>query len=355
MTTFFDALTGRRLQEPPADAWRLDDGKARSYVVGPAFFDPQVNGYAGVDFQHPDLTLEQFEGAIREMQRDGCAHFLPTLITAAPEQIEDQFRRLADFMQRSELVRGAIPGFHLEGPFISAEPGYIGAHPSEHACAPDAKLFERWQKASGGKIKILTLAPEWPGSAAAIRKIVAGGVLVAIGHSNASYADLMAAVEAGARMVTHLSNGAPAQMHRHDNIIQRVLGIPELMISLIPDGWHVPAPVMGNIVRAAGPARVILTTDAAAPAAAPLFVPYKLGRLTVVVTEDRVVRMEGSENLAGSALTPSEGFYNAVRFGAMSVDMAWNAWTRIRRIVAPGIATPQLMLPFPAAPLYDRD
>jgi len=341
---YYDALTGRALPGAPADCWRVDEGQARAYLVGPAFFDPQINGFAGVDFQQPELTREQLEYAAMELRRAGCAHFLPTVITAGADFLEAHFRRLAELVAASPLLREAIPGFHLEGPFISPEPGYRGAHPVQHVRPADFELFQRWQRAAGGLIRLVTIAPECGNAIPFIRQAAAAGVFVCLGHTNASSAELTAAVAAGARLFVHLGNAAPQQMNRYDNIIQRVLATPELLVSLIPDGLHVPAPALGNVVRLLGAGRVVMTTDAASPAGAP---PgrYRFGHLELEVGSDRVVRLPGADQYAGSALTPLAGFYNCLRFGGLSADGAWHAWTRLRGLLFPDLRPPALMLP----------
>lgn len=342
---YIDALSGRPLSGPPPGAGRVDDGTAPAYLVGPAFFDPQVNGYAGVDFQSPDLARDALEHAASELRRAGCAHFLITLITAEARALEAQFARLVGLIAGSPLLRESVLGFHLEGPFISAEPGYRGAHPQPHVRAAESGLFERWQRAAGGLIRIVTVAPECDGASEFVRRASASGVWVSLGHTNAGTEQLRAAVTAGARMFTHLGNATPPQMHRYDNIIHRVLAVPDLLVSLIPDGLHVPPPALGNVLRLLGPERTVMTTDAASPAGAPAG-RYRFGALELEVGEDGVVRLPGSENYAGSALTPLAGFYNCVRLGGLSVGAAWLAWTRLRTLLFPELVAPSLLVPF---------
>lgn len=342
---YFDAFSFQPLEGAPAEAIAADGGGAPCYLVGPALFDPQVNGFGGVDFQNPDITLEALEHAANELRRAGCPQMLATLVTAAPDALTEQFRRIADCIERSERLREAILGFHLEGPFISPDPPYAGAHPAALTRDPDWKLFTRWQKASGGRIRLVTLAPERAGAAEFTRQAARSGVTVSLGHTNASAAQLWAAVEAGARLFTHLGNGCPGELPRHDNIIQRALAIPDLLASVIPDGIHVPPPSLANLLRALGPGRFVFTTDAMSAAGAP---PgrYNFGPLETVVGADRIVRNPGANSLAGSALRPIDGLYNAIRFGGLGADAAWRGWTRLRAQLCPGVAAPQLMIPF---------
>lgn len=193
---------------------------------------------------------------------------------------------------------------------------------------------------------MLTLAPEWSGSVPFIERVAGEGVTVALGHTDASFDELAASVQAGARLMTHLGNGCPGQLPRHDNIIQRVLALPTLMATLIPDGLHVPPPVLGNLVRTLGPARLAMTTDCMSAAGAP---PgrYSLGKLELEVGEDRVVLLPGgSGHFAGSSLRMVDGFYNAIRFGGLDAVGAWRAWTCLRDQMFPGLEAPPLMVPW---------
>jgi N-acetylglucosamine-6-phosphate deacetylase len=196
---------------------------------------------------------------------------------------------------------------------------------------------------------MVTLAPEWPNSADFIRRATASGVCVCLGHTNASHDVLLTASDAGAKMVTHLGNGCPLQMHRHDNIIQRVLAVADLAVSLIPDGIHLPPFVLSNLTRSLGPDRLIFTTDAVGPAGAPSG-RYRVGHEEVVVGNDRIVMHSDGKHFIGSALTMYEGFRNAVTFGGLDVPAAWRAWTWLRNVILPDIKPPLLILPMKAAP-----
>lgn len=345
---YYDALRYQRLDAPPPGALRVGDGAAGTCLVGPAFFDPQVNGYGGVDFQDDNVTAEALEHAVAALRRDGCAHILATLITDAPDAIRDRLRRLGSLLEQNARLREAILGFHLEGPFISSDPAYAGAHPAGMTRDPEWALLARWQRASGGRIRMLTLAPERAGAVEFIRRAARGGLWVGLGHTDATSEQIRAAAGAGARIFTHLGNGCPTLLARHDNIIMRALAAHEMLVSVIPDGIHVPPPALGEWLRLIGPGRLILTTDAAAPAGAP---PgrYRLGALDVTAVPGQGIRNPLGNGLAGSNLRPIEGFYNATRFGGLGADAAWEAWTRLRRQMFPEIAPPALVVPFAGA------
>jgi len=347
---FYNILTSEATDGPDDLVLKVDDGSAPCYLVGPAFFDHQVNGFAGVDFTDPDLTREQLEYAVEQIRQSGCSHFLLTLVTAAVDFLEEQFKRLASFFDQSDLIQESILGFHLEGPFISPKSGYRGAHPEEHVCPPNWPLFHRWQVASGNRICMLTLAPEWEGSNDFIQKAAGSGVFVCLGHTDASYENLIAASKAGARMVTHLGNGCPIEMPRHDNIIQRTLAVNELLVSLIPDGIHLPPFVLSNMSRIVKPDRLVLSTDAVSAAGAPSG-KYRIGKQEVYVGEDRVVMHADGKHFAGSSLTMIEGFYNGIRFGALTPKDSWYSWIRMRNMLFPEIKAPLSMVPFCLSPV----
>ena len=341
----FDLYNGTRETGPlPDGCLTVDDGGAGAYVIGPALFDPQINGFAGVDFQRNELSRDELEHAAKALRRSGVSHFLPTLITAGPEELEVRFARLAAAVASSSLLGEMVPGFHLEGPFLSSEPGYIGAHPVEHARDPDWAMFERWQRAASGMIRLVTIAPERPGSEAFIRRAVASGVHVACGHTDADVVELVAACDAGMRFATHLGNGCPSELHRHDNIVARVLGEPRLLASVIPDTIHVPVPALGNLVTALGPGRLAFTTDAMSAAGAPSG-RYLLQGTEYEVGSDGVVRLPGTSNFAGSSLRPIDGLLNVSRVGGLSLDRAWRGWLLMRELIAPSVEVPPLAVP----------
>lgn len=280
------------------------------------FFDHQVNGFAGVDFQQPELGADALDRALSAL-RARETRILLTLITAPIEQLERQFARIESLLRDSAFA-DVVAGYHLEGPYLSPLPGFHGAHPAELMKVPDLREFDRLQAAAGGRLRLVTLAPEWTGSAAFIRELTSRGVCTSIGHSDADNVAIDAAIDAGLRLCTHLGNGVPGQLPRHDNIMQRLLARDELVAAFIPDGIHLPPSVLKNFVRAKPRDRVIFTTDCMAAAGAG---PgrYSIGRLSMEVGEDGVVREPGKSNFAGSSLTMDKASANVQRF------LGWSA------------------------------
>lgn len=310
--------------------------------LAPALFDLQINGYAGVDFQDPALPPAALRKAIAALRAGGTHRILLTFITDELDALARQFAQLEKHRAADPLLAETICGYHLEGPWLSPREGFRGAHPSECMRAPDLAAFARLQDAAGGQIRLVTLAPEWPGSAEFIAALAAQKIVVSLGHTDASEAQIDDAIRAGATLCTHLGNGAPAVLPRHDNIIQRLLARDELTACLIPDGAHLPPCALRNFFRAKPPGKVLLTTDAMAAAGAP---PgrYRLGRLEVEA-RDGFVRMPGSANLAGSCLAPAEGIANAARWLGISTDEARAMFsTRVAKIF--GITLPLVEFP----------
>jgi len=277
------------------------------------FFDLQVNGFAGVDFQAAELSRAQLEFAVAGLQAHGTSRILLTLITDSVDRLEAKLRHIEALRAKSPKVASTVVGYHLEGPYLCAEPGYRGAHNPVWMKAPDRAEFDRFWTASGGRLRLVTLAPELAGSTEFIRYAVGHGVRVAIGHSNADEASIDAAQEAGLTLCTHLGNGVPGQLPRHDNVVQRLLARDELYACFIPDGIHLPPGVLKNFVRAKPSDKVLFTTDAMSAAGAP---PgrYPLGEMVVEVGADRIVRQPGSSNFAGSALTMDDACGRVSRY-----------------------------------------
>lgn len=230
--------------------------------VAPALFDLQINGCLGISFNSPTLTVEQVRTVVDECRRHGIGGLLPTLVTNSGEALAHGFTTLRRACEADPVVAAAVPGFHLEGPYLAPEDGPRGAHPKEHVHDPDLDEFRRWQDAAGGRIRLVTLAPERPGALQFIEQVSRSGVVVAIGHTAGTPAQIRDAIAAGARLSTHLGNGSHAMLPRHDNYVWEQLAADALWASLIPDGHHLPASLIKVIVRVKTPARTVITCDA---------------------------------------------------------------------------------------------
>lgn len=238
--------------------------------VAPAFCDVQINGCDGFSFNSARLTREQIRHVVAVCRRHGIAQLCPTLVTGSFDALMHGFRTLREACDEDPELAQAIVGIHLEGPYISPEDGPRGAHPRQHVRPPSWDEFHRFQdEAAHGMIRMVTLAPETAGALPFIEKLVNAGVVVALGHTAASGACIRDAIQAGARMSTHLGNGSHAILPRHDNYLWEQLAADALWASIIADGHHLPATVMRCIVRVKTPARLILTCDAGTLAGLP--------------------------------------------------------------------------------------
>jgi N-acetylglucosamine-6-phosphate deacetylase len=237
------------------------------------------------------------------LQRDGVAGILATVITDTIDAMAGRLARLVELRSKDKRAERIIGGLHIEGPFINAEYGFVGAHPQDAVRPAERDVMQRLLDAAGGLARIVTLAPENDPGFAVTKMLADQGIVVSAGHSNASLDELRGAIDAGLSMFTHLGNGCPASMPRHDNIIQRVLSLSDqLWISFIADGVHVPPFVLGNYLKCTRPDRTIIVSDAIAAAG---LGPgrYTLGRRDVQVGDDLAVRSEDGTHLIGSAVT----------------------------------------------------
>jgi len=279
--------------------------------LAPGWIDLQVNGFAGVDYNDPHSPHDEIARSIQVLFSTGVTRFYPTVITGPPEGMEGALRNLSQ--AKDALPEGeAMDGFHVEGPHISSQDGPRGAHPLRWVRPPDLEEFQRWQDATSGRVRIVTLSPEWPQAPAYIEKVVAQGVVASIGHTQASSAQLADAVSAGATLSTHLGNGAHSVLRRHPNYIWDQLAEDRLMADFIVDGIHLDASYLKVAIRAKGIERSVLVTDAVTPAGA---APgrYRVGELEVDMTPDQRVVLAGQDRLAGSGLRMDRGIENLMR------------------------------------------
>ncbi|HKJ69096.1 MAG TPA: N-acetylglucosamine-6-phosphate deacetylase, partial [bacterium] len=239
---------------------RMESDTYSDQYIAPGLIDNQINGYLGVDFTGPGLTVDKVREVTRALWKVGVTTYFPTLITSSYENLLENFSILAAAVRDSEIGQ-SIPGFHLEGPYISPEDGYRGAHPREWVRAPDWKEFEQLYAAGDRKISQVTLAPEQPGSLDFIRVARSSGIVIALGHHNASPQIIRDAVEAGAAISTHLGNGCANMIHRHDNPLWTQLAEDRLMASIIVDGIHLRPEEVQTFYKVKGTDGILLTSD----------------------------------------------------------------------------------------------
>ena len=272
-------------------------------------FDFQVNGFGGVDYQRDDLTVDEMLVSVEALLRHRTTGILFTLITDDISSICRKFDRIELLCKQDERISRVVRGYHLEGPWISSAPGYHGAHPVDKVSEPSLQSYRDIRDAAGGRLKLITLAPEVEGCLEIVEAATRDGIRVSLGHTNASEKTIDQAIAAGATLATHVGNAVPLEMHRHDNIIQRLLARDELIACFIPDGLHLPPHVLKNYYRAKPEGGVFFTTDCMAAAGAPVG-RYTIGPHTVDVGEDGIVHLPGEKRFAGSSLTMDRAVAN---------------------------------------------
>ena len=259
----------------------------------PGFIDVQVNGYLGIDFSSPGLSTEDVHRVTEALARDGTAGYCATIITSPPELYRVNLPVLARAM-REDGSRGRLLGIHIEGPFISPVDGARGAHAAAHCRKPDPAEFDRMQEWADGNIVLLTMAPELDGGLAMIERVrKRGGTAVCLGHHLASRRVIKEAVLAGAAASTHLGNGCPNTIPRHDNVLFHQLAEPGLLAGLITDGHHLPEDFIRVACKCKGPEGVFIVSDAAPVAGLPPGVYDTLGNRVRLTETGRVESMDG--------------------------------------------------------------
>lgn len=306
--------------------------------LGAGLTDLQVNGYAGLDCNAPPLADDLVARLTRALWREGVTTYLPTVITNSDESIMASLRAIARARTADPLLAATVAGVHLEGPFISPEDGPRGAHDRAWVRPPDWDRFRHWQAAAGDAIRLVTLAPEWPGAADFIARCAASGVIVAIGHTAATPGQIDAAVVAGARLSTHLGNGAHPLLPRHPNYLWSQLAHDELAATLIGDGWHLPDAVLRVAMRVKGDG-ALLVSDTVALAGLPSgHYTTPVGDRVTLTPAGRLHLESDPQLLAGSVCPLREAVAGLVRRGLAPLDTAWAmASTRPARLL--GLAT----------------
>jgi N-acetylglucosamine-6-phosphate deacetylase len=269
----------------------------------PAYIDLQLNGYKGIDFNSDELSAGALYEACELLRADGVAGVLATVITDSLDRMAARLAKIAAIRCDDPLVREVIRGVHIEGPFLNETPGYVGAHPPEHVRPASVEAMQRLLDAADGLTRLVTLAPERDSDMRVTRLLANQGVIVSAGHCDATLDQLRAAIDAGLSMFTHLGNGCPMRLHRHDNIIQRVLSVADrLWVCFIADGVHVAYLALGNYLRCVGPERAIVVTDGTAAAG---LGPgrYTVGSQEILIGEELAAWAPDRSHLIGATAT----------------------------------------------------
>ncbi|MFO0974755.1 MAG: amidohydrolase family protein [Planctomycetaceae bacterium] len=327
-------LEARRWDNGQAVRIRMLNGKIVSILasessdadlpfVGPGLYDIQLNGYRGIWFSSETLTEDHVEQVIVDFAQNGITRCLPTLITNSFDAIAHGLHTIQNACRRSAIVRHVVAGCHIEGPYISPENGPRGAHPLQHVRAPSISELMKWQQISGGQVRLMTMAPEWHGSADFIRSAVGSGIVIAIGHTAATSEVILQSIDAGATLGTHLGNGCAAMIPRHDNTFWPQLADDRLTCSVIADGWHVPATMLKCVARCKPQDRIVLTCDVSgfggcSPGR------YSSGTVDVdVLSDGRIVVAGQTQFLAGSGALTGECVLRFAAASGLSLCESW--------------------------------
>lgn len=265
----------------------------------PGFVDLQINGYVGVDFSSKELSFEKLLEACDAIISSGTAFFLPTIITSPEKLYRKNLKIFSKLLNETEFSKN-IPGIHIEGPFISPEPGAIGAHPANCAKNPNIDFLKKLIDWSDNNIKLLTIAAELEGAEELANFAENHGITVSLGHQMAGLNDLKRLEKAGAHSITHFGNGMPNFVHRHKNQILAGLICENLSAMLIADGQHIPPELIKLIIKTKGVDKTIITSDASPIAGLP---PGKYNTLgnDVVLEKNGLLHNPEKECLVGSS------------------------------------------------------
>ncbi len=306
--------------------------ESRPVFIAPGLVDIQVNGFNSISFSlegaenspgsNGELSVANVMKVTEGLWKEGVTTYFPTLTTNSQDLLLKNFATLAKAMDELSLL-GSIAGFHLEGPYISPVDGYRGAHPLNHVRKPDWNEFIELQNASGGKILLVTVAPEVEGAFEFIQKCRENGIVVSLGHHNGSAETIKKAIDYGAGLATHLGNGCANTINRHNNPIWPQLADDRLMISIIADGFHLPPEVLRVFYKAKGPEEIIITSDVTSYAGLP---PgnYKIkSGETIEKTADGNLRFSGQQGgLYGSASPLTKGVGHIMKVTGCSLAKA---------------------------------
>ena len=307
-------------------------------TVVPGFVDTHVHGGGGGSFS----VAAQTAAAVALHRRHGTTTLVASLVTESPG---DLLRQVSELVQ--QVSAGLIAGIHLEGPWLARE--RCGAHDPALLRDPDPAEIRRVLDAGGGAVRMVTLAPERAGGLDAIRQVTGAGVVAALGHTEATYAQTRAAVDAGATVATHLFNAMRPIHHREPGPVIALLEDPRVTVEVITDGVHVDGALYRHVTRSAGPDRVSLVTDAMA-AAGMADGAYRIGPLDVDVSAG-VAHLAGTDTIAGSTATMDRLFRFAVAHSELPRDEALQLAVRqssINPARALGLPCPDLRTGTPA-------
>lgn len=282
-------------------------------IVVPGFIDEHIHGSAGCDAM--DGTFETLNKIAVSLASEGTTAFLATTMTQSEENIDKALKNVNEYINKKEEIGASVLGVHLEGPFISKT--FVGAQPIEYVVAPNVEVFKHYQEVSGNNIKIVTLAVEEPGALELVKYLKENKIVASIGHTNATYNDVVAAIKAGASNVTHTYNAQSKLHHREIGVVGSALLLDSLNCEAICDGIHLSIPAIQLLYKNKPADKFTLITDAMRAKHMPDGVS-ELGGQTVYVKNDQARLADGT--LAGSVLKMNKAVHNVMNFLGTSLE-----------------------------------
>lgn len=310
------------------------------------FIDLQVNGYAGADFSSPELTLDDLHRATQALVEAGTIAYCATLITSEMEIYQRNLPIIARSMQERG-VKGHLLGIHLEGPYLSPADGARGAHAPLKMRRPRADEFDRFQEWADGKVSIFTIAPELEGALDLIAHVRRHyPTRVAVGHHLATRDILLRAAENGATLITHLGNGCPNHLPRHNNPLIHQLANDALAAGIITDGHHLPEDFIRVVIRCKGVKKVFVVSDCVPIAGSKPGIYETLGN-RVRLTEDGRIESVESDHLVGSGCNLAQCMRHLKNLGFLADDDLWRVGLENPLQILGMTLAPELLAPLP--------
>ncbi|OAK67885.1 N-acetylglucosamine-6-phosphate deacetylase [Lederbergia galactosidilytica] len=291
--------------------------------IAPGLVDLQINGHGGDDFNTLPISEKLVEQITSSLWKEGITTYTPTIITNSDNAIQRAVEVIAKASKDNQHVNDCLAGIHLEGPFISPEDGPRGAHGKEYIKPPNWQLFQTWQKAANGMIKMITISPEWPSSIEFIAKCVENDVIVSIGHTAATIEQIQKAVRAGAKLSTHLGNGAHVMLPRHPNYIWEQLAQDDLWTCIIADGFHLPDSFLKVVLRTKGVQSLLVSDAVYLSGLEPGEYETHIGGKVVLTSEGKLYLQENPNLLAGSVKMLKDGITHLTRAKLCTLKEAW--------------------------------
>lgn len=291
--------------------------------IAPGLVDIQINGYKGIDFNSTTLTKEDVKDVCFYLLQNGVTSFMPTVITSDDDSIKYLLKTISDAYDAYEICRQSILGIHLEGPFISPLDGARGAHPKDHVCAPSWAKFNEYIRASKGLIKIVTISPEWDASYEFTKKCINSNIIVSIGHTMANTEQINRVTMAGAKLSTHLGNGAPTMIQRHPNFIWDQLANDNLTASFIGDGFHLPFNCIKVLLRSKNSNAILVSDCTHLSGCEPGEYTTHIGGKVVLMKNGKLATKENLNILAGSAMLQIQAIPKLVGAGLLTLEQIW--------------------------------